>query len=109
VPPGTGSGAGTGVGSEYAGYYARIRERVQEALRYPALARKRGVAGTVQIEIGIAADGTFSMVSMIGSSSHETLDRAALAAARSVRRIPFPAGVPPRPLIVRLPVVFALE
>jgi protein TonB len=109
VAPGTGSGTGAGAGSEYAGYYARIRERIQESLRYPAIARKRGLAGTVQLEIGIAADGAFSMVSVIGSSSHEMLDRAAVDAARSVRRIPFPAGVPGRPLTVRLPVVFALE
>ena len=100
---------GTGAGSEYAPYYARIRQRIQESLRYPAFARKRGLEGTVQLEIGIAADGVFAAVSIIGSSSHDLLDRAAVEAARSVRRIPFPAGLPGRPLTVRLPVVFALE
>ena len=109
IPPGTGSGDGTGLGSEYAGYYARLRERIQESLRYPAPARRRGLAGTVQLEIAIAADGAIAEVSVIGSSSHEMLDRAAVDAARSVRRVPFPGDVRPRPLTVRLPVVFELQ
>lgn len=109
LPPGTGSGGGTGVGSEYAGYLARIRQRIQESLRYPPAARRRGVSGTVQLEIAIGPDGTIAGVSVIASSSHEVLDRAALDAARSLPRVPFPADLRPRPLTVRLPIVFELQ
>ena len=109
LPPGGGSGVGQGPGSEYAAYLARVRQRIQEGLRYPPAARRRGVTGTVQLEIAIAADGAISSVAVATSSSHEILDRAAADAARSAPRVPFPANVRPRPLTVRLPVVFELQ
>jgi protein TonB len=108
VAPGAG-GVGAGSGSEYSVYYAQLRQRIQEGLRYPPVARRRGVTGTVQLEIAVAVDGGIADVSVIGSSSHGMLDRAAVAAARSVRRVPFPPDVQPRPLLVRLPVVFELQ
>jgi protein TonB len=107
LPPGTGSGGGAG--SEYAAYLARIRQRIQESLRYPPVARRRGVTGTVQLEIAIGADGAIAGVSVIASSSHEILDRAAVDAARSLPRVPFPADLRPRPLTIRLPIVFELQ
>jgi len=109
IAPGTGSADGTALGSEYAGYYARLRERIQQSLRYPAVAKRRELTGTVELEIAIAADGAIAAVTVIGSSTHEMLDRAAVDAARSVRRIPFPSDVRARPLTVRLPVVFHLR
>lgn len=109
VAPGTGGGLGEGVGSEYAAYYARLRQRIQESVRYPPAARRRSVSGTVHLEIAIAPDGAISAVSVNASSSHEILDQAAMEAARSVRRVPFPPDVRPLPLRVRLPVVFELQ
>jgi TonB family protein len=109
IAPGAGSADGAGLGSEYAGYYARLRERIQQSLRYPAVAKRRELTGTVELEISIAADGAIAAVTVIGSSSHDMLDRAAVDAARSVRRIPFPSDVRARPLTVRLPVVFHLR
>jgi TonB family protein len=97
------------MGTEYADYYARIRERIQESLRYPPAARKRGVSGTVQLDISIAADGRITAVVVDTSSSHEILDRAAMEAARSAPRVPFPKDVRPVPLRVRLPVRFELH
>jgi TonB family protein len=108
LPPGAG-GVGAEAGSEYAAYLARLRQRIQEVLRYPPAARRRSVTGTVQLEIAIAPDGAISSVSVVASSSHEILDRAALDAARSLSRVPFPSDVRPRSLRVRLPVVFELQ
>ena len=102
-------GGGAGAGSDYAVYFARLRQRIQELLRYPTVARRRGVTGTVQLEIAVAPDGAIAAVSVIASSSHEILDRAAVDAARSVPRLPFPSDVRPRALKVRLPVVFELQ
>jgi len=95
--------------TEYGGYLAEVRRRIQEALRYPLAARRRGLAGTVQLEILIRADGEIGGVALAGSSSHRLLDDAALEAVRGLGPVPFPAGVAPRPLRVRLPVVFELE
>jgi protein TonB len=109
VAPGTGSGLGDGSGTEYAEYLARVRQRIQESLRYPPAARRRGVAGTVHLEIAIGADGAIAAVSVDTSSSHEVLDRAAVDAARSAPRVPFPRDVRAVPLRVRLPVRFELQ
>ena len=113
IPPetsgGTGSGAGMGMGSEYGPYLARVRQLIQETLRYPPAALRRGVTGVVQLEITIAASGAISSVAVITSSSHEMLDRAAVNAARSLPRVPFPKDLRPASLTARLPIVFELR
>ena len=96
-------------GSEYGGYLAHVRRLIQESLQYPLAARRRGLKGTVHLEILIKPDGAISAVSVIGSSSHQMLDEAALEAVRNLGPQPFPAGLMPRPLRVRLPVVFDLQ
>jgi len=63
---------------------------------------------TVYLEIFIKSDGAISAVSIAGSSSHPLLDEAALEAVRSLAPA-FPKGLAPRPLRVRLPVVFDLQ
>lgn len=98
-----------GEGSEYAGYYALLRGRVQEALTYPATARRRELTGTVQLEIDIQPTGAITQVVLAVSSSHRVLDEAALQAVRGIERLPFPPDLRPRRLRVRLPVVFALR
>ena len=105
VPAG---GAG-GPGAEYGAYLGRLRTRVQESLRYPLAARRRGLSGTVNLEIVIRPDGAISGVAVTDSSSHAVLDDAAVEAIRRLAPEPFPPDVQPRALRVRLPVVFALE
>jgi protein TonB len=104
LPGEGGDGAG-----EYAAYLALLRRRIVDALTYPATARRRRLAGTVQIELEIQATGTISQVVVVASSSHRVLDDAAVEAVHGLDRVPFPAGVPPRRLRVRLPVVFDLR
>jgi periplasmic protein TonB len=99
-------GAGAG---QYTEYLASIRARLQQALRYPLSARRRGASGVVQLEILIHADGRIGDVVVAGSSTHQALDDAAVEAVRSLPPQPFPAGVKPRVLRARLPVVFELR
>jgi protein TonB len=122
---GRGTGFGAGPGRElalavprggsgddraaYSGYLAHLRRRIQEALRYPAAARRRGLAGTVTVELTILPSGAIGPVSVIQPSAHPLLDEAAVATVRSLRAHPFPAELPGRTLTVRLPVVFALQ
>jgi len=112
VGDGTGSSA-SGVGgvpaAEYGSYLVRLRERIQGSLNYPLRARRRGLSGTVSLEIEIKPDGAIGAVSVADTSSHPILDSAALEAVRRLAPEPLPNGVPPRTLRVRLPVVFALE
>jgi len=104
-----GGGSAGAPGGEYGPYLARLRQRVQASLRYPAAARRRGLQGTVALEIVIRRDGALDAVMLADSSSHELLDEAALETVRRLAPEPFPPGVAPRVLRVRLPVVFTLE
>ncbi|HEU4368292.1 MAG TPA: TonB family protein, partial [Methylomirabilota bacterium] len=101
-------GEGGGAGAEYVGYLALLRRRIQESLEYPAVARRRGVTGTVEIEVEVQPSGAIARVTLAASSSHRVLDEAALDAVRAIQRLPFPPEVRPRLLRVRLPVVFDL-
>jgi TonB family protein len=104
--PGTTPGE---AGSEYGPYLSRLRQRIQESLRYPPAARRRGLSGTVQIEVRIQPDGAIGGVLVLHSSSHRILDEAALDSVRSLPPLPFPADLKPRTLRVRVPVVFELR
>jgi periplasmic protein TonB len=105
----SGGPAGGSPGAEYGGYLSQMRRRLMEALRYPPPARSRGLSGTVLLDISIESNGAIANVSVTRSSSHSLLDEAALEAARSLAPQPFPKGLAPRPLRVRLPVVFDLQ
>ena len=105
----SGGPAGGAPGAEYGGYLAQMRRRLMEALRYPPPARSRGLSGTVLLDISIESNGSIGNVSVTRSSSHPLLDDAALEAARSLGPQPFPKGLTPRRLRVRLPVVFDLQ
>lgn len=104
-----GSEVGEAPQALYSEYLARLRQRVHESLRYPAAARRRGLAGGVTIELTILPSGAIRDVTIVESSSHPLLDQAALDTVRELRAQPFPTNVPPRTLRVRLPVVFRLE
>jgi protein TonB len=82
---------------------------VEEGLRYPLAARRRGLTGTVELEVLIDRTGAVRGVGVVVSSSHGALDEAAVDAVRALAPEPFPAGVAPRALRVRLPLVFDLR
>ncbi len=97
------------LGAEYAPYLAGLRHRIQSSLRYPRAARRRGLEGTVHVEVVITAAGAVGTVAIVRSSSHALLDEAAIEAVRRVPAQPFPRDLPPRTLRVRVPVVFQLQ
>jgi len=120
---GLGAGVGTGHGSvvartvpgdggaalaDYERYYALLRSRLHAALKYPGTARRRGLSGTVEIEVHVAPSGEIQRALVVASSTHRVLDDAALDAAHGLR-VPFPPGLPPATLRMRLPVVFDLR
>jgi protein TonB len=103
------TGAGSGAGAEYGAYLAALRQRIQQSVRYPSSARRRGLAGTVSVEILILANGAVGDVTLLESSTHAVLDDAALATIRALPRVPLPPELPARPLRVRVPVVFQMQ
>lgn len=104
--PGTGRGE---VPAEFGPYLARFRERIQELVVYPLAARRRGLAGRVEIELLLEPSGRVRDVAVVASSSHVLLDEAAVEAVRSLEPQPLPEHLPHRPLRVRLPIVFELR
>ena len=102
-------GGGDGLGADYGPYKARLRQRIQDTLRYPMAARRRGLSGTVHLDIAVQPDGSIGAVNVVSSSSHEVLDRAAVDAVRALPPMPFPRDVRPAAFTVRLPVVFELQ
>lgn len=101
--------AGAEAPVEYAAYLTALRRRIQEILEYPAAARRRGLTGTVHLEVVILATGSVGRVSVVRSSSHAMLDEAARAAVLRLTPPPPPPALRPRALTVRLPVVFDLR
>jgi len=104
-----GGGGGDAAAGDYAGYYNTLRQRLYDSLTYPQIARRRGLSGTVVVDVEVDASGKLGRVTVVNSSSHAVLDDAALDAVRGVGKVPFPPGVPPRRLLVRLPVVFEMR
>ena len=104
-----GKGSPDGPGEPTAEYYAylqRLRSQIQETIKYPSAARRRGLAGTVRVEIVLRPSGEIETVTVVGSSTHSVLDNAALDAIRALRPLPFPPDLPRRLLRVQLPIVF---
>jgi protein TonB len=106
--PGGGEGEGT-IPAEFGPYLARLRQRIQESLTYPPAARRRGLRGTVHLEIELLPTGQVASVVIRAPSAHMILDEAAFEAVRRLPPVPFPPGVPSRALRVRLPIVFELR
>ena len=106
------AGPDTGRGeapAEFGPYLARFRERIQELVVYPLAARRRGLAGRVEIELLLEPSGCVRDVAVVASSSHVLLDEAAVEAVRSLPPMPLPEHLPRRPLRVRLPVIFQIR
>jgi len=105
-----GPGAGRSeVPAEFGPYLASFRRRIQELVVYPLSARRRGLAGKVEVEVVLEPTGRVRDAAVVASSSHSMLDDAALDAVRSLPPVPLPENLPRRPLRVRLPIVFDLR
>jgi TonB family protein len=81
---------------------AEIQRRVQDAARYPELARSRGISGQARVAFEIGSDGRAVKLDVVESSGSLALDRAAERAVRDAGALPPVAGR------VNVPVRFAL-
>jgi protein TonB len=90
-------------------YHKALRQHVDAMIEYPPIVRRRGDAGTVEVDIFIGADGSIRDVMLAQSSGSPTVDRAAIDAVKQLPPMSFPRGLPPREVVVRLPLVFKLR
>jgi len=76
---------------------------------YPALARRRGQEGTVQLDVLVNRRGGVNEVRLAESSGHALLDRAAMAAVQTWLFQPGKRGEENIDMWVRVPIRFALQ
>ena len=82
---------------------AEIRRRLQEALVYPPIARKRGIEGVTRIQFSIGSDGHAQEIETADSSGDPLLDRAAERSAVDAGELPRVLGR------LSVPIRFELE
>ncbi len=104
----TGS-AGAGRGESQAGSSPAAPRLLQGGQpRYPDIARRRGLEGTVLLQVLVLDDGRVGEASVRRSSAHRLLDAAALDAVRDWRFAPASQGGKPVAMAVEVPVAFRL-
>ena len=79
-------------GPSVADRLATIREKIQNALEYPPLARLHDSDGDALIRFEIASSGTAQNVPVVRSSGHEQLDASAVRAVESASPLPWVYG-----------------
>ncbi len=99
---GHGDGAVGGGGRAGDGFLADLVARIRAHRRYPELARRRGIEGTVVLRFSVRPDGRVAALEVIGSAD-PALDEAARDAVLDA------APLPPVEGPVELPIAFALH
>ena len=107
---GFGGGTGQGDADALRVYIGLVRKELERRKVYPDNARARHIQGTVTIRFAIARNGKVTSSSLVRSSGHGLLDRAALSLPGRVS--PFPA-IPPEverdSLVLTVPIRFDLK
>ncbi len=75
---------------------------------YPMLARRRGLEGTVRLEVRVSAEGIPTAVKVRESAGHEALDEAAMTAVWHWRFVPARRGSDAVEGVVVVPIRFRL-
>lgn len=90
-------------GPSLADRLATIRERIQDALEYPPLARLRELGGEATVRFEIDPAGRANGVRVVRSSGYPQLDAAATRAVRAAAPLPWVYGA------LEVPVLFELQ
>ena len=92
------------------GYRLAIASQARRFKRYPAQAMAAGWAGTADIRVEVGSDGRPRAATIVRSSGHEALDRAALNMIDAgALRASLPESLRGKSFAVALPVVFNLQ
>jgi protein TonB len=83
--------------------------RLNPPPEYPGIAKKRGLEGTVVLDVFVEITGEVSELRVYQPSGHPVLDRAALASVRTWVFEPGMKGDKPVAMWVRVPIRFRLE
>ena len=91
-------------------YLSELRRAIQRRKYYPKTARKRGMEGTVRVQLTIHANGKFSGIRVGASSGSKELDKAAMVAIKRLGHFkPIPKAVGRSRWTVRVPITYKLR
>lgn len=100
---GSGKGNGAGEGSASPSVLGLIRKKIEQAKRYPVLARTRKIEGVSVLSFAINGSGGVESLTLVKSSGSDLLDQEALATV--IRATPLPYYSQP----IRISIKFSLE
>lgn len=100
--PGAGGGVGGGFGRG-GDWRQLLRQRIENAKHYPAMARRLGMEGTVHVEFQIARDGSIETLNVVKSSGYPLLDEASVQAIKRAAPLPIVPGK------IRVPISYRLH
>lgn len=90
-------------------YLRKVRQKIERVKKYPSVARRLGVEGTVHVKFTILSNGKVEGVEVARSSGHKTLDKAAVLAIKNATPFPpFPKTIRRESLRIELPLAFKL-
>ncbi|RIK90649.1 MAG: hypothetical protein DCC71_25485, partial [Proteobacteria bacterium] len=105
APPPKAFGRGAAGADPVAAYVTTLLRRIESQKRYPALAKSRGVEGTVVVTLWISPAGALDRLEVGGDASPLLVSSTRAAVERASPFPPPPGGMPP----VRVPVRYALR
>lgn len=100
---GKGNGEGEGQGSASASILGLIRRKIEQAKRYPVLAKARKIQGVAVLSFSINASGGVESLHLVKSSGSELLDEEALATVKRASPLPYYS------LPIQISIKFSLE
>ena len=94
---------------EFVTYLNQIRDRIEEAKKYPSAAREREKEGRVKVGFTVREDGQVEDISVVASSC-PLLDEAAVKLIREVSPFPpFPSSIKQNRIIIQMEVIYELK
>ena len=90
-------------------YLNQIRDRIEEAKKYPSGAREKEKEGRVKVEITVREDGQVEDISVVASFC-PLLDEAAVKLIKEVSPFPpFPSSIKQNKIIIQMEVIYELK
>lgn len=90
-------------------YLSVIRSKIEHNKYYPRFSKRQHQEGTSIIKLLIAPDGTVLKITLVSSSGHKTLDKAALDAVRKSVPLPPPSGYGLGKISLDIPLCYLLR
>jgi protein TonB len=88
-------------------FLQEVRSRLEQAKRYPWLARTQGIEGTVRLRFTINPLGEANKIHLVESSRSKILDEEAIETVERASRLPIPPGN--TGIELEIPMVFRLS